>query len=99
MLSGPEILRALASELPPTRKPPWLTALRMVMEPVTSATPVPTCCSTPRPTPPVRLPVLVPRMKLLGRVTPPAMSTRVPLPEATVTSPAPKAPALLARTL
>ena len=69
------------------------------MEPATSATPVPVCCSWPRPTPPRRLPALVPRMKLLGRVTPPAMSTRVPLPEAMVTSPVPKAPALLACTL
>ena len=43
--------------------------------------------------------MLVPRTKLLGRVTPPAMSKRAPLPEAMVTSPVPKAPAELAWTL
>ena len=69
------------------------------MPPVISATPVPVCCSWPPPLTPRRLPVPVPRMKLLASVTPPAMNTRAPLPEARVTAPVPKAAALLARTL
>ena len=43
--------------------------------------------------------MFVPRMTLLGRVTPPEMSKRAPLPEAMVTSPVPKAPEELAWTL
>ena len=95
----PEIFRALASEAPPTKVPPWVAELRMLIVPVSSATPVPVCCTRPSPALPKSGPLLVPKMKLLATVRPPATVTMAPLPEAMVTSPVPKASAVLARTL
>ena len=95
----PEIFRALASEAPPTNVPPWVTELRILIVPVSSAMPAPVCCTRPSPALPKSGPLLVPKMKLLATVKPPATVTVAPLPEAMVTSPVPKAAAESARTL
>ena len=99
MLSEPESLSALAREAPPKKAPvPVVTALRSVIAPVSSATPVPVCANRPW-APPAKAPWLVPRMKLLDRTRPPESATRAPLPDARVTSPEPKAAALLTWTV